>query len=380
MSRNESFIPIYTPAPQDAEIQHELERALLNTLRSGNYVLGPVLAAFEEAIASYLGVAHAIGVNSGTDALVLGLAALGIGPGDEVITSPFTFFGTAEAVSLVGATPRFVDIDPVTFNLDIERVEAAITPRTRCIIPVHLYGRAVDMTALRALADRHGLAVLEDVAQAFGARHEGKLLGSWGDVGAFSFYPSKNLGGFGDGGLITTNRDDIAARVRQLRNHGNQGNGIHGMIGYNSRLDAMQAAMLQVKLPHVARWNALRQEVAARYNALLADEPRLTLPEPAGDAHVFHQYTVRVHGGRRDAVHRHLEAAGVGANIYYPIPLHLQPPYRDRYESLPHAEHAAAEVLSLPIWPLMSHDTQERVAAALLAALAETDPELESAV
>lgn len=375
MATSEDFIPIYTPAPQDQQLKEDLEKAALEVLHSGAYVLGPAVTAFEEAVAEALGAKHAIGVNSGTDALVLGLAALDIGPGDEVITSPFSFYATAEAISLVGATPVFVDIDPVTFNIVPELVEAAVTPRTRCILPVHLYGRAADMPALMDIAKRHDLAVLEDTAQAFGSRVDGRDVGTWGDVGAYSFYPSKNLGGFGDGGLVTTNRDDIAERVRWLRNHGNQGNGVHGMIGYNSRLDSIQAALLHVKLPHVARWNTLRREVAERYEGWLRNEAGLTAPRSAGEEHVFHQYTVRIHDGRRDAVHRHLLEAGVGANIYYPVALHRQPPYRSESVRLPEAELAAQEALSLPIWPLMPAATQERVVNALIAAIAATETE-----
>ncbi|RFA25862.1 erythromycin biosynthesis sensory transduction protein eryC1 [Alkalilimnicola ehrlichii] len=370
MSAISNSIPIYDPSAQDRPLANALQDAIMRVLHSGAYVLGQEVAAFEDAIASYLGVRHAIGVNSGTDALIIGLAALDVGPGDEVITSPFTFFGTAEAISRLGAEPRFVDIDPTTFNLDVGQVEAAINERTRCLLPVHLYGQAVDMSALKTIAARHGLSIVEDVAQAFGCSHNGARLGSLGDIGAFSFYPTKNLGGFGDGGMITTQRDDLADRCRRLRDHANRGGGLHDEIGFNSRLDAMQAALLRVKLPHIEEWNDLRRKVAARYSSWLQHEPGLRLPYAAtAESHVFHQYTVRVGYGHRDSVIQTLRKAGINAGIYYPLPLHRQPPYRHQRATLPAAEAAADEVLSLPIWPNMPEATQERVVRTLTEAL-----------
>lgn len=360
------FIPIYDPAPHTDPLAADLRQAADRVLASGAYVLGPEVTQFEQEAAKYLGVRHAIGVNSGTDALVVSLMGMGIGPGDEVITSPFTFFATAEAVSLVGATPRFVDIDPLTFNMDLAQVDQAVTPRTRAVIPVHLYGRAMDMAALRDLAERRELRLLEDAAQAFGAETGGSKVGGWGDAAAFSFYPTKNLGGFGDGGLITTNDDALAERCRVIRAHGSPARYRHERIGVNSRLDALQAALLRVKLPHIDDWNAARREAAGRYQVLLADIPGLQLPESLDDArHVYHQYTVRVAGGMRDRVHQGLDGAGVGSLIYYPVPLHRQPVYASEEVALPVSEQAAEQVLSLPMWPGIEEATQTRVAEAL---------------
>lgn len=367
---NPVLIPICDPQPQTEPLYDELMEAVARVVRSGSWVLGEEVVAFEAAAADYLGVPHAIGVNSGTDALIVALAALGIGPGDEVITSPLTFFATAEAVSRLGAEPRFVDIDPNTFNLAPSQVADAITPRTRCILPVHLYGAAADMGALGALAADAGIAMVEDVAQAFGARWGGRRLGSIGTFGAFSFYPTKNLGGFGDGGLIATHDSALAERCRQLRNHGNRGDGVHLEIGFNSRLDALQAALLRVKLPHVDAWNDDRRRIAQRYHELLAPIDGLQLPQRDDtERHVWHQYTVRVPAPCRDRIHGRLREAGIGAMIYYSRPLHRQPAYRHHEVCLPQAEQAAAEVLSLPMSPGLALAAQERVAAALADAL-----------
>jgi dTDP-4-amino-4,6-dideoxygalactose transaminase len=251
-------IPVYDPLPEVEALWEELQAAALRVLRSGRYILGPEVEAFEEEVAAYLGVKHAIGANSGTDALVIALRALGVGPGDEVITTPFTFFATAEAISLVGATPVFVDIDPRTFNINPDLIPSAITPRTKAILPVHLYGLPAEMDPILEIARSHGLKVLEDCAQAFGATYKGKKVGTLGDAGAFSFFPTKNLGGFGDGGLIATNSDEVAERARMLRAHGSRRKYYNEAIGYNSRLDALQAALLRVKLPRVDAWNFFR--------------------------------------------------------------------------------------------------------------------------
>jgi len=357
-------IPVYDPLPEVEALWEEVQAAALRVLRSGRYILGPEVEAFEEEAAQYLGVKHAIGVNSGTDALVIALRALGVGPGDEVITTPFTFFATAEAISLVGATPVFVDIDPRTFNIHPELVEPAITERTKAILPVHLYGRPAEMGPILEVARRHGLKVLEDCAQAFGATYKGRKVGTLGDAGAFSFFPTKNLGGFGDGGLIVTDSDEVAEWARMLRAHGSKRKYYNEAIGYNSRLDALQAAFLRVKLPHVDAWNEARRRVASRYNELLAGLPGLVLPE-VSEGHVFHQYTVRVLGGKRDEVQRALEGQGIGTMVYYPVPLHRLPVYAHMGLSLPEAERAAQEVLSLPMGPALDLESQVWVTKAL---------------
>ncbi|RTH03485.1 erythromycin biosynthesis sensory transduction protein eryC1 [Thermus scotoductus] len=357
-------IPILDLTPEVEELWDDLMAAITRVLRSGQFILGPEVEAFEREVAEYLGVKHAIGVNSGTDALVIGLRALGIGPGDEVITTPFSFFATAEAISLVGATPVFVDIDPKTFNLNPDLIAAAITPRTKAILPVHLYGRPAEMDPILDLAEAHGLKVLEDCAQAFGATYRGKKVGTLGHAGAFSFFPSKNLGAYGDGGLLVTNDDEVATLGRMLRAHGSKRKYYNETVGYNSRLDALQAAILRVKLPRVDTWNQARRQVALRYNELLADVPGLVLPE-VSEGHVFHQYTVRVLNGKRDEVQQRLDVQGISTLVYYPVPLHRLPVYGYPSGSFPWAERLATEVLSLPIWPQMGLEAQAWVAQVL---------------
>ena len=364
-------VPVLDLAPEIALLWDELNGAFQDVLRSGQFVMGPAVERFEADVASYLGVRHAIGVNSGTDALVIALRALGVGPGDEVITSPFSFFATAEAVSSVGARPVFADIDEATFNLDPAAVEAGVTPQTRALLPVHLYGRPAPMAPLLEVAAAHGLSVVEDCAQAFGARcHDvgGAPAGAVGDVGAFSFFPSKNLGAFGDGGLLATDDDDVAGVARKLRAHGAEEKYHNEMVGYNSRLDALQAALLAVKLPHLDRFNAGRRRVAERYTALLAGVPGVVAPEVT-PGHVFHQYTVRVLGGRRDAVQAHLGREGIRTMVYYPVPQDRLPVYAGAHPPNPVSDRLSAEVLSLPIWPSMSDGVVERVVAAIRAAL-----------
>jgi dTDP-4-amino-4,6-dideoxygalactose transaminase len=364
-------IPILDLSPEVEFLLPDLMRAVEAVLRSGEYILGPNVLALEAEVAEYLRVKHAIGVNSGTDALVIALRALGVGPGDEVITTPFTFFATAEAVSILGATPVFVDIDPLTYNLDPFRVEEAITLRTKAIIPVHLYGQAVDMDPLMSLASAYGLKVLEDVAQGMGGEYKGDRLGTIGQMGALSFFPSKNLGAFGDGGMIVTNDDHLAESARMLRVHGARKKYHNEVVGYNSRLDELQAAMLRVKLPYLEVANEGRREVARRYNEMLARLPGLVTPYEANYCrHVYHQYTVRVLDGQRDALQQALTNAGIATMIYYPVPVHKLPLYRDRDERLILAEEAQAQVLSLPIWPQMPIDTQRRVIEAIAAAMA----------
>lgn len=376
LTRNECVggmmaIPILDLSGEVRELWDDLNAALQRVLRSGQFVLGSEVAEFEKEAAAALGAEHAIGVNSGTDALVIGLRALGVGPGDEVITTAFTFVATAEAVSLIGATPVFVDIDPVTLNLDPDRIEPAITSRTKGILPVHLFGHAAEMDPILEIARRRDLFVLEDVAQAFGGRYRGRITGTMGEVAAFSFFPTKNLGAYGDGGMIVARDARTAEACRMLRTHGSCRRYVHEILGYNSRLDALQAAILRVKLPHVGAWNEARRRAAARYGELLSGIDGVATPSVAPHVEsVFHQYTVRIRGGKRDAVHHRMAERGISTMIYYPIPVHRLSVYSDRGVSLPRTEEAAAEVLSLPIWPQIEPEAQRAVASTLRDALA----------
>lgn len=363
-------IPVCDLQPGIQAHWDEFVEAFCNVLRSGRFILGPNVRAFEEEVAAYHGVRYAIGVNSGTDALHIALRALGIGPGDEVITTPFTFFATAEVISLVGAKPVFVDIDPETYNIDPDLIESAITERTKAILPVHLYGLPADMERIVDIAQRHGLAIVEDVAQAMGGRLGTCLLGTIGDAGALSFFPSKTLGGFGDGGMIITDDDKVAETARMLRAHGSRKKYYNEMVGYNSRLDEVHAAMLRIKLRFLDQANEMRRSVAARYHQLLANVPGIVVPqERPGVYHVYHQYTIRVTGANRDDVQAALKAQGVETMVYYPVALNKLKVYEGMYPSMPHAEAAAEQVLSLPIWPEMDEETQRRVVEALLVAL-----------
>jgi dTDP-4-amino-4,6-dideoxygalactose transaminase len=334
--------------PEIEMLWDDLLDAVHRVLRSGRFILGPEVEAFESEVAAYLGAKHAVGVNSGTDALVISLRALGVGPGDEVITTPFTFFATPESISNVGATPVFVDIDERTFNIDPALIEPAITERTKAIVPVHLYGQACDMDPIMDIARRHDLRVIEDVAQAMGGAYKGRKLGTMGDAAAFSFFPSKNLGGFGDGGMVATDNDEVAQVARMLRTHGAKRKYANEMLGYNSRLDELQAAMLRVKLHHLDELNDGRRGVAACYDELLADVSGVTPPFVApGVHHVYHQYTVRIGDGRRDVVGKQLDEVGVQTMIYYPVPSDALPVYGE--EGLSRSQATAAHVLSLPI-------------------------------
>lgn len=355
-------IPILDLSAEVNLLWDDLNRAVQDVLRSGQFVLGENVQAFEKEVAAYLGTKHAIGVNSGTDALLISLRAAGIGPGDEVITTPFTFYATAEAITLAGATPVFVDVDPDSFNIDPALAAKAVTSRTKALLPVHLYGLAAEMDALSDLANKHGLKIIEDVAQAFGGDYKGKRLGSIGDAGCFSFYPTKNLGAYGDAGLIATNNDETAEISRVLRVHGARKNYYNEIIGYNSRLDELQAAILRVKLPYVDEWNEKRRRLAARYTELLAEVPEVITPkEKSFCLHVYHQYTLRITSGKRDLVRQRLTEAGIGSMIYYPVPIHRLPAYKGSSPSLPVAERLAGEVLSLPVWPGLPENAPEQV-------------------
>ncbi len=364
-------IPILDTRPETESIWPELMQSVEEVFKSGQFIMGPNVTSFENEVATYLGVKHALGVNSGTDALILGVHALGLKPGDEVITTPFTFFATSECVSHFMAKPVFVDIDPNTFNFRVQDLESAITEKTRGIIPVHLFGQPVDMDPVMDVAERHGLWVLEDVAQAFGAEYKTRKTGTIGHAGAFSFFPTKNLGAFGDGGLFVTNDDAAADMVRIMRVHGARKKYNNEMVGVNSRLDALQAAVLRCKLPHIDDWNQGRRQAARRYTEALKDVQGVVTPvEETFGKHVFHQYTVRITGGRRDEIQAKLAEAGVSTMVYYEKPLHRLPVYAGLDVSMPVSELCATEVLSLPIWPKITPETQDRVLEALKEALA----------
>ena len=360
-------IPAFDLTQQYKLIGEEIGAKTLEVLASGYYINGSTVERFEQQFASYIGTTDCIGCNSGTDALYLALRALGVGAGDEVITTPFTFISTASMISAVGATPVFIDVDPQTFNLDLDQIAGAITPRTKAIIPVHLFGQPVDMARLTAIAQSHQLWVIEDAAQAAGADWAGAKVGSFGHIGCFSFYPTKNLGACGDAGAITTNDGAIAARIRMLRNHGQQQRYSSEAIGINSRMDALQAAILSIKLNYLEGWNAQRRAIAERYDQVLRHLPGMTAPK-ALPGHVWHQYTLQIGGDRRDSIRQKLQTQGIGSMVYYPVPLHLQPVYEHLgYQSgrLPVAERLAQAVLSLPMFPELSQEQQEQVLYAL---------------
>lgn len=358
-------VPLLDVGRGNKPLLAQIQQAFARICESGRFILGPDVQDLEKNICSYTGAKHAIACASGSDALLLALMAYDIGPGDEVICPSFTFFATASAVYRLGARPVFVDIDPVTFNIDPAKVSAAINAKTKAIIPVHLFGQCANMLELMALATRQQIPLIEDAAQAIGAKFGGKHAGVMGQIGCYSFYPTKNLGGFGDGGLITTNEDSLAIKLRRLAAHGMSPRYYHALMGINSRLDTLQAAVLNIKLPHLDEWGTLRRENAGRYQKLMAAaglDKVLTLPAThTACVHVWNQYTVRIPGGKRDAVRAALGAAGVGTEIYYPLPLHQQ----ECFESLgymagdlPETERAAAEVLSLPIYPELTIDEQ----------------------
>ncbi|BAY08027.1 DegT/DnrJ/EryC1/StrS family aminotransferase [Calothrix sp. NIES-2098] len=376
MIQSVNSVPAFDIKQQYSTLEAEVSAAVLEVLASGRYIGGPLVEGFEKQFAAYHGVTECVACNSGTDALFLALRALNIGAGDEVITTTFTFIATAEVISAVGAKPVFVDIDD-TFNIDLQQVAAAITPKTKAIIPVHLFGQPVDMTALMAIAQSHNLAVIEDCAQSTGASWGGQKVGSIGHIGCFSFYPTKNLGGCGDGGAITTNDPAIASQLRVLREHGSKVRYIHEEIGVNSRLDAIQAAILEIKLRYLDNWNERRRAIAAYYHQFLSQVSGIIIPqELAGGVGVWNQYTIRISGeGRngatakyRDSIRQQLQERGVSSMVYYPLPLHLQPIYQNLgYQpgSLPKAEQICHEVISLPMFPELTQAQQDQVIYAL---------------
>jgi dTDP-4-amino-4,6-dideoxygalactose transaminase len=366
--------PASIPVPLfDAKIQYKalhvnLEEAVKRVLASGQAIGGPEVEGLEQEIATYCGAAQAVACASGTDAISLALAALGIKAGDEVIVPPFTFFASAACVSRLGAKPVFVDIEPDTFNLDVHQVENKITPRTKAIMPVHLFGQSVDMEPLWHIAERHNLPLIEDAAQAIGTEYQGKRTGTLGAMACFSFYPTKNLGAYGDGGMVVTNDYEWAEKIRWLRNHGMKKRYYHEYMGWNSRLDAVQAALLRVKLQYLNLWIEARRAIAQRYHTMI-DEHQLGhfLTKPVVKSfgkHTFNQYTVRVKNNQRDALREWLKADQIGTEIYYPVPLHLQKVYADlghEKGDFPATEQACREVLSLPIFPELTIEQQRRV-------------------
>lgn len=351
---------------QYATIQSEIDRALQQVLQSAEFVLGPAVRELEQGVAAYCECTHGVGVASGTDALRLALAAAGIGPGDEVITTPFTFIATANTISHSGATPVFVDIDPRAYNINPSAIEDAITGKTKAIVPVHLYGHPADMDPILKLADKHHLFVIEDAAQAIGGRYSGRRVGSMGTAGCLSFYPTKNLGAYGDGGMVVTRDADVAEKIDILRRQGGKKKYQAEILGFNSRLDSLQAAILKVKLQYLDRWNERRRRIAGAYAELLKDLP-VTLPYQApGIEHVYHQYTIRTN--RRDALAQFLKENGIGSMIYYPVPLHRQKLYLPlgyKEGSLPEAEKASNEVISLPMYPELTEDQLVQISQAI---------------
>ncbi len=354
-------IPMVDLKAQYHTLKDEIDSAMLDALGATQFILGPNVQAFEQEAAAYLGVKHAIGVASGTDALHLALVAAGIGEGDEVITTPFTFIATAEAISYVGATPVFVDIEPQTFNINLRQVEAAITEKTKAVIPVHIFGQPVDMAALTTLCDDKGLVIVEDCAQSFGAHINNKMTGSFGDFGAFSFFPSKNLGCFGDGGLITTNDDQRANELKVLRNHGSRERYHHNVIGYNSRLDELQAVILRIKLKHIDSYNDNRRRVAHRYSNALKNTGIQVAFEDGVGHHVYHQYTL-MHE-KRDDIMKALQEKNIACAVYYPIPLHKQDVYMEQYKDieLPITELVSLNCFSLPVYPELKDDKVDAI-------------------
>lgn len=365
------MIPMVDLKNQYAALKDEIDSKLLQALESTQFILGPNVRDFEEEAAHYLGVPHAVSVASGTDALHLALVAAGIQPGDEVITSPFTFIATAEAILYVGARPVFVDIDPETFNLDPKQVKRAISPKTRALLPVHLFGQPADMNGLLTLAEEYGLSIIEDCAQSFGAQYQGRQTGTIGMAGAFSFFPSKNLGCYGDGGLISTHSSKMAEHLRVLRNHGSWERYHHSELGFNSRLDELQAVILRVKLKHIDEYNDQRRHIAQRYTSALGQIENVTPPHEAPETkHVYHQYTLL--SSQRNSIMDALKKADIASAIYYPIPLHQQEVFANEYGNihLPVTERIASQCLSLPIYPELKEADVDRIVEIIHSSLA----------
>jgi dTDP-4-amino-4,6-dideoxygalactose transaminase len=368
-------VPFLDLKAQNRSIWFELLSALEDVMSEAQFILGPAVERFEARFAEYVGVRHCVGLNNGTSALHLALLASGVGPGDEVITTPHSWISTTWAISYVGARPVFVDIDPVTYTLDPERVERALTPRTKAILPVHLYGQAADLAPLLRLAQAHGLALIEDAAQAHGAVYQGRRVGAWGKAGCFSFYPGKNLGAFGEGGAVVTDDAALAERVRRLRDHAQKSRHHHVEVGYNMRMEGVQGAVLEVKLRHLDRWNAARARHAQRYHELLADVPGLVLPAaPRPEGHVWHLFAVLVRGLDREAVRRSLEGKGIATGVHYPTPIPFQPAYTHLgYQpgDFPVAEEVMGGCLSLPMFAELTDEQIELTARALRECLAK---------
>ncbi|MBN1121769.1 MAG: DegT/DnrJ/EryC1/StrS family aminotransferase [Anaerolineae bacterium] len=358
-------IPLVDLQAQYRTIKPEIDAAIQQVIDTTDFILGHAVGEFEAAFADYCQAAFAIGLNSGTDALCLALRAVGVGPGDKVITTPHTFIATAEAITMCGAVPVFVDIDPVTYNIDPALVEDAVTSKTKALLPVHLYGQPADMDPLLEIAQRHNIRVIEDAAQAHGALYKGHRVGTLGNAACFSFYPGKNLGAYGDAGAVTTNDPDVAQEIRLLRNHGRAAKYEHDRVGFNNRMDGIQGAVLKVKLKHLDTWNEKRAKIAAMYTELLGDSVETpTVPDWAVSS--WHLYVIRVE--QRDRLFERLRKAGIGVGIHYPIPLHLQPAYTDlghKEGDFPHAEAAAKSILSLPMYPELSDSQIEIIVEAV---------------
>jgi dTDP-4-amino-4,6-dideoxygalactose transaminase len=356
-------VPLLDLKAQYAAIKTEVDAAIAEVLETQHFILGPKVDQCEKAIAAYSNCAHGIGVSSGSDALLACLMAEDIGPGDEVITTPYTFFATAGAIARLGATPVFVDIDPVTYNLDVLQIAAKVNHRTRAIMPVHLYGQMADMDAVMQIAQEHGLIVIEDAAQAIGAEYKGRRAGSIGHYGCFSFFPSKNLGAAGDGGMIVTNDAGRAEKLKCIRGHGSKPKYYHKLLGGNFRLDAIQAAIVSAKLPHLDNWTAARQRNAKRYDDLFAAAGlAVGLPKVTADRHIFNQYVIRV--PFRNELQKHLQKQGVGTEVYYPVPMHLQECFASlghKVGAFPESERAALETLALPVHPELTREQAEYV-------------------
>jgi len=360
-------VPLLDLSEQNATLRPEIEAALGRVLDSNGFILGAEVAALEKELAEYCGTEHAIGCASGSDAILLALMALNVGPGDEVITTPYSFFATVSSITRLGATPVFVDIEPTTYNIDATQLEAKITPRTKALEPVHLYGQCADMETINAVAYKYGIPVVEDAAQAIGAEEGGLRAGAMSAIGCFSFYPSKNLGGMGDGGFLTTNDDALAAKLRALRVHGAEEKYYHKYIGLNSRLDGFQGALLRIKLPHLDTWTEKRRTNAANYNRLFTDlglTEQIGLPvERENTRHIYNQYVIRVHQ-KRDELRSFLADKEIGTDIYYPVPLHLQECFAYlgyAKGDLPESEKAASETLALPVYPELRAEQQRFV-------------------